>query len=274
MKKVDIVIVHFGDPSITTKAIESLEKYITYRSIILINNDKNTKMPENVITNNRIVYIENNENVGFAAGVNKGIEIALKNGADYVLLFNNDARAVDDFLTPLFNTFDIDRKAGILSPVISFKKDGTTYYDFGGMIQKYMGRTYHNNLLSYTKNDPVNVDYVSGCCMLISCNVIKEVGLFDSSFFLYYEDVDFCLRAKQKGYFSYCVPKSCVQHLLSKSTGQNSDLSLYHLIKSARVFGKKYKDQFPFHQLYLLFQTGIFFIKFPFSLRSLIKGWV
>ncbi|HRN69781.1 MAG TPA: glycosyltransferase, partial [Candidatus Woesebacteria bacterium] len=143
MNTIDIVIVHYGDIAVTKKAIESLEKHGMYRSIIIVNNDSQICIEQNLGTHHKRKYINVGKNVGFAAGVNIGIAYAIKNDAEYVVLFNNDATAKSDFITDLLKIFQDNKKIGVISPVVRFKSGGKTVYDIGGKVQKYTGKTYH-----------------------------------------------------------------------------------------------------------------------------------
>lgn len=275
MKKTDIILLHYGDIQDTKQCIQSIEKSVRlYRSIIVVNNDSAIDIHKQLEKKPKRTYINSGKNVGFAAGVNIGIKYALDNGAEYIVLVNNDTVASSDFITPIHTFLEKNKKIGIAAPVIQFKKDNTTYFDLGGNIQKYTGKTYHTNVKKHSGKQPYRTAYVSGCCMIIRREVLERVGLFDPKFFLYYEDVDFCLRAREHGFEIYVVPPASITHSLSKTVGGNSDLAVYHLIKSAKRFGKKYRKMFPLHWLFMFWQSGIFFIKSPSKTRTIINGWM
>jgi len=113
---------------------------------------------------------------------------------------------------------------------------------------------------------PLEAEYVSGCAMLIKTRVLKKVGLFDDQFFLYYEDVDFCLRANKKGFEIWVNPQASISHALSKSAGKGSKVSIYNQTKSALIFGEKYFNS-PFKRVFnssfILFQSILFTVKAP-----------
>lgn len=274
MSTTDIIIVHYGDLHITSQAIDSLVKNVTFRNIIVVNNDPAIKIGEELATLKNVIYIDQGKNTGFAAGVNKGIDYALKNKAGYIVLFNNDACANSDFVTKLQNIFSEKENAGIVSPVIAFDKSGKEIYDTGGKINNYTGKTYHQNTDTKIAIQTKQVAYVSGCCMMIDTQVINDIGKFDERFFLYYEDVDFCLRAREAGYAIYSTPDAMVYHGLSQSVGKNSNTAKYHLIRSGNKFGHKYKKLFPLHRVFMMYQSFVFFVRAPFSLGSIIRGWV
>ncbi len=139
-----------------------------------------------------------NINLGFAAAVNIGIKKALAGGADKILLVNPDIKIKK-----------IDFKNGdVVAPVLKFKRDGEWVYDYGGRVNWLIGRTTHIK-------SPGEIDYVSGACMMIDKKVFAKIGFFDERFFMYFEDVDFCLRAKQSG-FKISISNTTVIHNLTK----------------------------------------------------------
>jgi GT2 family glycosyltransferase len=184
----------------------------------------------------KIKIIKNNKNLGFAGGNNVGISYALNQGADAVLLLNQDTTVEKGFLGPL-----IKNSADIVSPVIKFKRKGKGIYDFGGKVNWWIGRTKHKEKLEFRiKNLELDkIDYVSGCCMFIRRPVFEKIGLLDERYFLYFEDADFCLRAKKAGFKIAVEPKSLIFHKLTEGRGKPLKQRL-NLLKSNLIFINRY----------------------------------
>lgn len=180
--------------------------------------------------------IENGKNLGFAAGCNIGIKEALEKNARAVILLNQDTVVEKDFLVAL-----LESKADIVGPVIKFLRQGKWRYDFGGRVNKCIGKTEHVVSASYSASRLASyeLDYVSGCAMMVKRPVFEEIGLFDEKFFLYFEDTDFCLRAKKTGFKIAVEPRSTVYHKLTDPQ-QRSMLQNRHLIKSHLFFINKH----------------------------------
>lgn len=171
-----------------------------------------------------VILIDNSQhNVGFAAGVNKGFKKAIKAGAEAVLLLNPDTEVKPEFLKPL-----LDNRAEIVAPVIKFWRSGKWVYDYGGKINWWIGRTKH-------LKKPTKIDYVSGCAMLIRRPVWEKIGFLKESYFLYFEDVDYCLRAKKAGFVIAVEPKSLIKHLLVEKR-KKPLFQRYHLWRSNLIF--------------------------------------
>jgi len=162
--------------------------------------------------------------------------------------------------------------------VIKFNRNEKTVYDLGGKVNMVFGKTSHREvqaasilrLLRFARNDVYQVDYVSGCCMMIKREVFERIGFFDEEFFLYYEDVDFCLRAKKAGFKTFVLPSASVVHKLSVSVGKGSKSAMQNQIKSALIFGKKHIKHRFLNKLFITYQVLIFIIKNPAKIKLLM----
>lgn len=266
--KVFIIILHYGKLETTQKCILSLAKHAQeFEQIILINNDEKINVSSSIFTvsKNKLHIINNKRNFGFAAGVNIGIVYALKQNADFIFLLNNDTIIENKFLQKLLTVFKKNKDIGIVGPAIEFTRDKKTIVDLGGRVNLFFGRTSHEeteiNKLDYKLKNSRVVTYISGCCMLIKRDVFIKIGVLDESFFLYYEDVDFCLRAKRSGFLAAVLPGISIYHELSKAAGKISSFSVYHQTKSGVIFGKKYCKIPSLNIAFLFTQSCIFMIK-------------
>ena len=195
------------------------------------------------------------ENRGFARGANIGIKKALTSGANKILLLNPDIKINKEQILKLSKN-----NADIVSPVL--KTDGIL--DFGGKINWMMGRATHQKtdsgrgqndaqkkidaIASLQHDDAQTIDYVSGACMMIDKKVFEKIGFFDERFFMYFEDTDFCLRAKQAGFKISINTDITVDHLLSKNKLKN-----IYVLKSNFKFINKWVSWYfrPFAYIYL-----------------------
>src|SRR5690606_34731910 len=123
---------------------------------------------------------------------------------------------------------------GILSPVI-FSENKRDIWFSGGKVSWLKMRSKHEQGIK--KKDVYETEYVTGCAMLIKARVFKEVGLFDEDFFLYWEDADFCLRAKKEHFKNTVVSAGWVYHA-EKSEKKNKN-KIYWLVLSGLIFFRK-----------------------------------
>lgn len=232
MKKVFIVIVNFNNRRDILKCLHSL-RYENAKIVVVDNNSSDSSIEAIKSKFKQAKILENEKNIGFAAASNKGIRYALRKKVDHVLLLNPDTIAEKNFLSAL-----LKKKADIISPVIKFKRQGEYVYDFGGRVNFLIGRTTHlekNNLNAHSSS----IDYVSGCCMLIRRKVFEKIGFLDERYFLFFEDVDFCLRAKKVGFEIALQSKSVIFHKLSEGKAK-SLRQMYYLLLSNFIFVNKW----------------------------------
>jgi hypothetical protein len=208
--------------------LQSLQSTIGSEAEIVVVDNASSDDSVAKIKDKDLKILKNKKNLGFAAGANIGIKYVLRQGTEAILLLNPDTIVTKNFLRPL-----VKNPADIVSPVIKFKRDGSRIYDFGGKINWWLGRT------SHIANFSEDIDYISGCAMLIKRPVLEKIGFFDERFFLYFEDVDFCLRAKKAGLKISVEPKSVIFHQLSGTAKRPWHQNL-QLLKSNFLFINRY----------------------------------
>jgi len=259
MKKVALVILHYVDQRLTKECLESTEKLNTENLIfetIVVNNNPKEDLGELKKQFKNFTFLETGENLGFAAGNNLGINKALANNADAVLLVNNDTVLDKDLLLQLFKVANSEKTIGIVSPKIYFApgyeyhKDRYRPKDLGKVIW-YAGGVidWQNILTSHRGVDEIDhgqydiqeeTDVISGCAMLVSREVFEKIGLFDERYFLYLEDLDFCQRAKLAGFKIIYAPQAKLWHYNAGSSSVGSPLHDYFFARNRMLFGIKY----------------------------------
>lgn len=181
-------------------------------------------------------------NIGFTGGVNAGFKYALTKNADYVLLLNYDTEVSPNFLNILINYSKKNPQAGIISPLITSAGKFPKIWFSGGKIDQKHFSSKHldlNNDIKSVPKKPFETEFATGCCMLIKKEVLEKIGFFDDRYFLYYEDIDFSLRAKVAGYSCFVVPKSIIIHKKKKEEVDNLH-KLYYLARNHLLFLRKH----------------------------------
>jgi GT2 family glycosyltransferase len=184
----------------------------------------------------------NDRNLGFAGGNNVGIRYALDNEADCILLLNNDTEVDPRFLSGLVEASEADPEVGIAGSKIYYFSEPKRLWYAGGSVNLWKGDAHHigeNELDAGQYDGTKDTDYISGCAMLIKRKVLDDIGLMDESMFLYYEDSDYCLRARRRGYRIVYVPTSIVYHKVSSTTGTVKDLQLFYGTRNMLRFEKR-----------------------------------
>jgi len=238
-----IIIVHFLNPEDTYQCLLSVrESNYANQMIILVNNgslDFDNTLFQSAYSGIQVVHSD--VNLGFAGGSNLGIEVALSHKADYVYLLNNDTIVKSDFLSALMHAFD-QPEVGIAGPAIVHFENQEQVWIAGGIYRSMFGFA-HREYCSRKHTQDHIVDFVPGAAMLIKREVFDIIGLIPESFFLYFEDLVFSLKAKQAGFKTMLVGQPLVAHKISSSAGiRGSDVftpdKAYYFARNALLMQK------------------------------------
>jgi GT2 family glycosyltransferase len=243
-KNVYIITLNWNNEGDTIECVKSLEKidYGNYKIIVIDNGSSDESVFKIKKQFFEIKIIENKNNLGFAGGNNAGIKYAINNGADYVLLINNDTTVEENFLDKLVEFGDSDKKIGILGSKICYYDNPSIIWSAGGKVNWLKNKGSHIGLDEIDKGqfDKIReVGYLTGCCVLIKREVFEKIGALSEDYFLYYEDTDFALRAKNAGYKSIYVPSSKIYHKVSRSTKSGSSSYIYYHTRNGLVMSRR-----------------------------------
>ncbi len=234
--KVYIVILHLKNILCLTDCISSLSKirYTNFDIFVVHNGPKDSFLRDALRPYSQHIkeIIDTGSNAGFAAGNNIGVREALKFQADYILLLNDDTVVAPDFLDTLLEAAETTPGAGILGSKIYYFDEPQKVWFAGARFdyETCMLTTPGSGLLDDgLSSEPLESDYITGCALLIKRQVVERIGLLDERFFLYWEDVDWGLRAKKAGFRNFVMSRSHIWHKISVSMGgMDSPLRAYH----------------------------------------------
>ena len=286
--KVAIIIVNWKQYELTKSCLFSLKK-INYddHQIILIDNESNQKELKSIKNQfKNIIIFSNERNLGFTGANNIGIKYAIKNEFEYVMLINNDTEVDKNFINPLIESLEKYKKLGAVQPLILNFDSRKKVWNAGGFLNKFFGYSYVNK---NTEGIKKNIDWITGCCFFVRTEVIKKIGLLDESFFAYYEDVDWSIKIKNRGYDLAFINSSLIYHHGSKSSqnelseGTLSPFVHYLNIRNHILLLRKNKDIFNFigvllFQFFKIISYSIYFIarlrinKLNMVFKGLIDG--
>ncbi len=257
--KVSIIILNWNGLKDTIECLESLKK-ITYPSYNVILVDNASAGNDVEVLKQRfgdyIHAIQNDKNYGYTGGNNIGIRYALEHTQpDYLLLLNNDIVVSPDFLTALVHAAENDASIGIVGTK-------TCYYDFPDRIQSaglkvsmWTGQSSHIGVKQIDEgqyDERREVDSLMGCCLLIKNNVIKKIGMLDESYFCYWDETDYCARAREAGYKIMYVPQAKIWHKAAikervwhknPSTRKSSGTMYYYMARNNFKFMRRHASR-------------------------------
>lgn len=239
--KVSIITVNYNQAALTEKLLYSLRACnYDHLEIFVVDNasQEDASCLQELFP--EIIFIRSEINLGFAGGNNLALE---RSTGDAVLLINNDTEVRPGFLEPLVETLLMRPDIGIVSPKIIF-------YDSDNLIQ-YAGTSAINTFTcrgttrGYLEKADGNYNTVEetglchGACMLIRREVITAIGLLDPSYFLFYEEYDYCERAKRAGFLMYYNGTSSILHKQSMSVGKNTPLKAFYMSRNRIYFARR-----------------------------------
>jgi GT2 family glycosyltransferase len=244
LPKVYIIILNFNSYQDTIECIKSLEaiSYSNYEIVIVDNNSRDNSVEE--ISKNCPKYrlLLSKENLGYANGNNIGIKYALEQGADYICILNNDVIVEGNFLQPIIEMFDKDNTIGMVGPCICEYSDRNVVQAMGAYINLYRGLAMgQHEGQEYDKINKrfIDVDYLGGACFIVKSEVIRTIGVIPENYFLFYEETEFCLRARKSGYKLVCISDSRVYHKRSATISKYNGLSYYFLNRNRIIFMRR-----------------------------------
>jgi GT2 family glycosyltransferase len=213
---VAIILVNWNGFAYTKACLASLEKVKNpaFQVVLVDNASKEPEGEQLKALFPQVHLIANAENLGFTGGNNVGIRYALAQGFDQVLLLNNDTLVDSDFLTPLQACLQ-KPGYGVAQPLICFAQDPETLWSAGGKWNSLLGRAItlgDRAPLSTYLPKSTELDWATGCCMLVSRVVLLQVGLLPEPYFAYFEDVEWSLRIRKAGFKIGLAENSKIYH--------------------------------------------------------------
>lgn len=247
--RVSIILVNYNGFKDTVECINSL-RYIDYINydIIVVDNDseKDYDLLSAKYSDSNVTVLRSESNLGFSGGNNIGISYARNQGADYILLLNNDTFVEKNFLTNMVSTAQKLNNRCVITCKIMYAYDKERIWYAGGKFDFKTSRTSVDGINekdSGKYNEAHKVSFASGCCLLIPVNILDDLGLMDEEYFLYCEDTDYCLRILKAGYEIMYEPKSKIYHKVNASTKKIAGILTYYLVRNKLFIVKKHIEK-------------------------------
>jgi len=185
-----------------------------------------------------VFVVENGANLGFAAGNNVGLRHALAEGYDYALLLNNDTEVAPDMLGTLVAAAEADPRSAAVGPLIYYHAAPTRVWSAGGWIDwergisRMEGEVEDQGQFTATRE----VDFITGCAMLLRCAALERVGLLDERFFMYFEETEWCVRAHRAGFRILFAPQAKLWHKIPLNARFDKEYLAYYMTRNRLLF--------------------------------------
>ena len=209
---VSIIILNYNTGNLLLDCIKSIfrTKYKNFEIILVDNASKDDSHKKCKNEFEKIILIENSQNLGYCEGNNVGIK---KAKGEFIVILNPDTVVEPSWLEELLLAYDVYGK-GIYQPKLLSMENHKKFNSAGNMIHIFgFGYSRGKDEDDVGQYDvPEKINYASGACLFTSSDVLKKIGSFDSFLFAYHDDLDLGWRAAQIGLKSYYIPKSLVYH--------------------------------------------------------------
>ena len=261
MNTVSIITVNYNQSQVTDELLDSIIKFNTYyeTEIIVIDNGSDLNPIANWTAKYPgIIFIRSEKNLGFAGGNNLGVQSAK---GEFLFFVNNDTVFTLNLVDTLVQTLLANSQIGIISPKLLYFDEPTVLQYVGYTKMNYY--TARNNCIGQYEIDNGQYDsivgstsFAHGAAMMVTRAVVNKVGLMAENFFLYYEELDWCARAKRAGFEIWINTNASIYHKESISVGKKSALKEYFMNRNRILFIRRNASFFP--KLLFLFYFILF----------------
>ncbi|HXH20716.1 MAG TPA: glycosyltransferase family 2 protein [Dehalococcoidia bacterium] len=277
------VVLTWNNFSDTDECLRSVANLHYQRlSVVVVDNGSTDSSAERLegVWGGRAKFVRNHANLGVAAGYNAGIREALAQGAEYVLLLNNDVVVDPGLLDALLPAFEAEPRLGTISPLITYYENRERLWFAGAVYNRFLGLARHVYLsrpvtaASKRLGRLFESDYVPNCSALTPAEAFRRAGLLDEAFFLGLEDIDWCLRLRSLGYRIRVCGRPLTAHKVSASAGFRgsnvlSPAQAYHYARGSILLGRRWSPGIRFVPYF----AGQLLVRFPYySLQMAIHG--
>jgi GT2 family glycosyltransferase len=235
---VTVVVLNWNNASDTLDCLESLA-HVTYPQVEIVAVDNGSDDGSVAAIRRRfpkLPVLETGTNLGYAGGNNVGIRHALDRGAELICVLNNDVLVSPGFLEPLVQACVGSRGRAVCTPMICEAVHPDRIWALGAAVDRRNGSPIRLHageaMAEWAGAAPYEVDYASGTAMLLPRQALEAVGLMDEAFFLYFEEMDWALRARHVGYRHLAVPSAVIWHKVSATLGQTSPPVEYYMLRN------------------------------------------
>jgi GT2 family glycosyltransferase len=236
------IVVHWNGLEQTERCLESLLK-LTYPALKLLLIDNGSTDGSGEVLAARFPAVEMlrlTENFFYAGGANRGLRRVVTEGYDHAIILNNDIEAAPDLVDRLVEVAEGGPRIGLVGPKILYLDRPDLIWSAGGRIDYWRGMSHHLGLRQPDGPEfdtQREVDYLTGCCILVTRQALIDVGYLDESYAMYSEDADWCVRARKLGYRVVYAPRARLSHEVSAASGGGlTPYKMYHRVRSNLLF--------------------------------------
>ena len=238
-----IVILNYNNAEDTIECVESIKLIDDLPLVILIvdnGSDDDCIARLQSIEAHNIILLKNGANIGYAAGNNVGITYAVHHGAEYIFILNNDVVVNRNSIQECVNALQRDSSIGIVGPaILDYKTDRIQSTGANINLIKLTASFINHGKKYVPSHTMIECDYVGGACMAFRSSLPGIIGDIPEAYFLFWEESEWCLKAKKYGLKVVSILDTSVFHKGSATINKISGLSNYYMERNRIVFAKR-----------------------------------
>ncbi len=234
-----IIILCYNGVTDTLACLASLRRAAGSFDVLVVDNASSDGTPRIVREQAPgVTVIETGANLGFAAGNNVGLRYGVERGYDYLLLLNNDTEVAPDFLERMLAPLEQDPRIGAAGPTIYYYAQPDLIWSAGGTVDWKQGvaRTRGGEVDAGQYPAVNQVEFVTGCALLVRRAAVERAGMLDERFFMYYEETEWCVRIGRAGFQIVHVPDSHVWHKIPLNARADKEYLAYYMTRNRLLF--------------------------------------
>lgn len=244
--KICIITVNWNSFEVISENLDSLREmdYDNFVTVVVDNGSSDNSVSLLRERYPEVILLEAGKNMGLTGANNIGLRYALEHAADYCLILNNDTVSDPWLLRELVSAAEKTPRAAAYGAKIFYYAEpsriwwGRTNWDRKrATFQNKDSRRYEHETDARSVE---NIDFANGCALFIRTSVLPTVGLMDERFFVYFEEVDWCFRARRCGHSILFVPSATLRHKVAVSSGgQGSAVMAYYEMRNQLLWARK-----------------------------------
>lgn len=239
------VILNTNRKDDTLECLASLQNstYMNHRAIVLDNasSDDSVEAIQQAFPEVQLISLESN--LGYAGNNNVGIQAAIEQGAEWVFVLNEDTILAEDCLAQLVAGASLHERCGIIGPMVYHHNEPGVIQSAGGHLSPLWESVHigHNELDRGQYDTPRQVDWISGCAIMVRREAIEQAGKIDERFFYYYEETEWCVRITRAGWQIWHLPQAKLWHKGVQRNYQPSPNVTYYSTRNYLLLLKKHR---------------------------------
>lgn len=249
--KLFVIILNWNNYGDARECVESVQKSVfgDFKIVIVDNHSTDGSLEKLKEECSDCIFLENEKNLGYAGGNNKGLKYFMENKGDLALILNNDTCVDRNAVKNLVDLALSLPNIGMVGPMLLHYSSPEKIQAMGGGCVNFAQACFTGNYRDQNDNgrflEPLKTNYLNGACLVIKKEAINSIGYFDEDYYLYGEETDYCKRAVNAGWELRIEPRAKVWHKVARSSGGIKSITRdYYESRNFLYFIKKHYPLF------------------------------